>query len=571
MKRWMQKAVCFALCLAAALSAPGGHRARAAQGAALGLPPHAVSSDGALPAAEDYYAWHPDEDPVFAGADMQAPAAVETDGPDFAAADYSYVRVRLCVSGSSSDVTIRGSYSLQNAAGTVCALPPSGSVYRFTASGASVSVGQGGANVVSGARFTLKEHTPASGTANSLSLYNSAYGARSYTGDLTVYAQNGALYCVNRVYIEDYLCGVVGGEIGDASPMEALKAQAVAARSYAVRSLSPTAAYDMLDTSASQVYKGICANDRNVAAAVAATAKQVLTKNGVVVTGLYSSSNGGEKETSRNRWNGDPAWNGEAIAQDTPDLVYSIAYAAQKSNSYYEQAVFPINGAKTAATNALITHSLLPLLVERGLCTSAATAESVHLSGLFMSYSPMPKTDTVTYLSYLHIRYTGSVNGVPFDVTDSVYYTEFYIAQGWGLFSNGSLNQYWIGTDGTNYILRHARRGHGIGLSQIGARQRALNGDNYVSILSFYYDGAAPSVSPRIGERVLSVRRFVLPKGDVDENGAINVTDALLVCRYLAGKTALNAAQANNADVNLDGAVTLSDAVLICRYIAGVL
>lgn len=575
MKRAMRNLLCMALCFATALSAPGLYAARALGEAAAVLPPHVVSSDGALPDANDYYAWHPDEDPVFDAQDMQAQidVAANESGVDAAGVSgYSYVRILLSTAGSLRDVTISGNYSLQNAAGAVCALPASGSIYRFSASGATVTVSLNGAIIASGSRFTLQEHTPVSGMgSNSLSLYNSAYGARSYTGDLIVYAQSGALRFVNRVYIEDYLCGVVGGEIGDSSPMESLKAQAVAARSYAVKSLSPSAAYDMLDTSASQVYKGICSSEYNVAAAVAATARQVLIKNGSVITGLYSSSNGGEKDTSRNRWSGDPAWGGEAVAADTPDLIYSINYATQKNNSYYEQAVFPANGAKTAATNALITHSLLPLLISRGYCTASTTAESVALSGLSMSYTPMPKTDGVTYLSYLHVRYMGSVNGVPFDVTDSIYYTQFYVAQGWGLFSNGSLNQYWIGTNGGNYVLRHARRGHGIGLSQIGARQRALNGDNYASILSFYYDGAAPIASPLIGDKELTARRFVYPKGDVDQNGVINVTDALLLCRFLSAKTALTSTQAGNADVNLDGAVTLADAVLICRYIAGIL
>lgn len=574
MKRVFYRALCAILALASACLVPRLQGARAEAGVAV-LPVPVVSSDGALPDLADYYAWHPAEDPVFQGEDEQrVPAPASDSRIDAAGTDYSYVRILLSTLGSARDVTISGSYSLQNAAGAVCALPASGNVYSFSASGATVTVRQSGVAIASGARFTLKEHTPVSGTPNSLSLSNRAYGTRSYAGDLIVYAQSGALRFVNRVYIEDYLCGVVGGEIGDSSPMESLKAQAVAARSYAVKNIAPADAYDMVDTSANQVYKGICAADRNVASAVAATAKQVLVKNGVVLSGLYSASNGGEKDTSRNRWGGTPAWNGEGVCVDMPDLIYSVNYASQKnSNSYYEQALFPANGAKTAANNALITHSLLPLLVERGYCTAVATAANVTLSSLSMSYTPMQKTDIVTYLSYLHVRYVGSVNGVAFDVTDSIYYTEFYVSQGWGLFTNGSLNQYWIGIDanGTNYVLRHARRGHGIGLSQIGARQRALNGDGYASILGFYYDGASPAVSALIGGRVLTPRLFVYPKGDVDQSGVVNVTDVLYLCRFLAGKTALTAAQANNADVNLDGAATLADAVCICGYITGVM
>lgn len=542
------------------------------------VPETVISSDGTAPDPNDYYAWHPEEDPVF-GADGQQEQTVPSDEYDvpllLGAVDYSYVRILLSTSGSTLDVTMNGSYSLCDASGTACMFPNYASVCRFTASGSTVIVSIQGAYIASGTRFTLREHIPFSGTSgNSFSLYNSKYGTLNYHGDLIVYAQNGTLYCVNRVYIEEYLPGVIGGEIGDNSPTEALKAQAVAARSYAVKSISASGNYDMLDTSSSQVYKGIRASDTNSAAAVRATAKQVLVKNSSVISGLYSSSNGGEKDTSRNRWGGNPAWSGEAVATDIPDLIYSINYAVQNnSNSYYEEALFPVNGTKTSAVKALITHSLLPVLVSRGLCASSATEANVTLTNITMIPDLMPCTDRVTYLSDLNVTYTGYVNGIGFSVTDKIHYTEFYVAEGWGLFNNGSLNQYWLGIDqsGSNYVLRHARRGHGVGLSQIGARQRALNGESYTSILAFYYDGASAAISPQIGDKALTVRGFALPKGDVYIDNLINVRDVVALCRYIAGKETLNSTQRSNADVNLDGNADLADAVLICRRIAGIL
>ena len=556
--------------------------ARAEEADLLCLQPPLIASDGYFTCSDgaaqaDYYALHPQEDPTLPIAgeeDQNIPSEGDFRPPVLLGTpDYSYVHVLLSTSGSSISVTLNGCYSLRSETGATCALPSYGSVYTFSASGGTVYVYYGGLLLASGATLSLFEHTPFSDTGgNYFSLYNSAYGTRSYRGGLSVYAENGALRCVNRVYMEDYLCGVVGNEIGDFSPSEALKAQAVAARSYAVKNISASARYDLKDTSASQVYKGICGDQANSAAAVQATAKQVLVKNGSLVLGLYSSSNGGEKDTSRNRWGGNAAWSGEAVAVDTPDLIYSRNYALQKnSNSYYEEAVFPINGTKTADTTALITHSLLPLLVSSGYCSSSATAANVTLAGLSMTYTPAAKTDAVSYLSYLNITYTGSVNGRAFSCTDSIYYTKFYVANGWGLFSNGSLNQYWIATDGSNYILRHARRGHGIGLSQIGARQWALSGASCSSILQFYYDGASTAVSPYIGDKALTLRGMTLPQGDVYIDIVISIQDVLLLCRYLAGNTSLNATQLSNADVNADGSATLSDAVLICRYLAGLM
>lgn len=541
------------------------------------MPQTIISSDGIVLNEHDYYASHPEEDPVFDsdGQQRYVPQSGYNSPVLLGTSDYSYVRILLSTSGGVLDVTLNGNYSLCDASGVACAFPDYGSMYRFAASGNTVVASLGGAYVAGGTRLRLKEHTPIYGTSgNSFSLYNSKYGTLSYRGDLIVYAQNGVLYCVNHVYIEEYLLGVIAGEIGDNSPMEALKAQAVAARSYAVKEISASGNYDMFDTSDSQVYKGVCADDKNTATAVAATARQVLMKNSQVIAGLYSSSNGGEKDTSRNRWGGNPAWSGEAVAADMPDLVYSINYAVRNnSNSYYEEAVIPVNGTKTAATNSLITHSLLPLLVRQGYCDSSATAASVTLAGVSMSYAPADKTDSVSYLAYLNVRYMGYIGGRYFDVTDSVHYLNFYVKNGWGLFSNGSLNQYWIGIDqsGTNYILRHARRGHGVGLSQIGARQRALNGESYTSILSFYYDGAFAAVTPLIGSKTLNARGFTLPKGDVMIDGRVDVHDVILICRYIAGTASLNSTQLTNADVDLNGRVGLPDAILICREIAGLL
>ncbi|MDO5112398.1 MAG: SpoIID/LytB domain-containing protein [Clostridia bacterium] len=572
MKSYMHKYIALFLALTAALCGASALAAPAPGALSLPVPALPAASDGALDPM-DYYAAHQDEDPVFR--DMDTPQAAPEKAytaPVLLGTDHTYVRVLLSVTGNLRDVTLNGCYSLRDAAGVVRALPAYNSVYRFTASGATVSVSCDGAPVATGARFTLREHLPFHGTSgNSFSLYNTAYGARSYTGDLILYARNDALYCVNRVYIEDYLCGVIGNEIGDLSPEESLKAQAVAARSYAIKNLSPSAEYDLLDTSASQVYKGVCASDVHSAAAVAATAKQVLYKDGVIITGLYSSSNGGEKDTSRNRWGGNPAWSGESVAMDMPDLVYSINYASQQGSSYYEQVLLPSNGAKTAATDVLITRSLLPLLVSGGYCSPAATAADVTLSALIVGYVPQSKLDAVTYIESLVVRYQGYSSGRAFDLTDTIPYASLYVSQGWGLFSNGSLNQYWVGVNNGSYVLRHARRGHGIGLSQIGARQRALNGEGYASILSFYYDGAQPLRNAAIGEKTLRARGFDLPKGDVDENGLVNVADIVLLCRGLAGDHTLSAAQAANADVDDNGSVGIADAVRICRFIAGML
>jgi len=118
---------------------------------------------------------------------------------------------------------------------------------------------------------------------------------RAYPERLRVSAREGRLQLVNLVGLENYLPGVLTGELGDAYPYEALCAQAVTARSYALyhcrqRRNKP---WDLTDTTRYQVYRGAIAPDRNTARAAAATAGLVLTWEGELLPCWYHSTCGG--------------------------------------------------------------------------------------------------------------------------------------------------------------------------------------------------------------------------------------------------------------------------------------
>ena len=85
-----------------------------------------------------------------------------------------------------------------------------------------------------------------------------------YAGDLQIDLVDGKVRPVLSVHVEDYLLGVVPYEMSDSFPLEALKAQAVAARTYALRSQDPSQPYDLVDTTNDQVYRGyLPGNDKN--------------------------------------------------------------------------------------------------------------------------------------------------------------------------------------------------------------------------------------------------------------------------------------------------------------------
>ena len=115
---------------------------------------------------------------------------------------------------------------------------------------------------------------------------------RWYRGAVQVVASNGKLLGINHTDMESYLYSVVGSEMPASWPIEALKSQAIAARSYALahiaRPFNPL--YDLGDTPRWQAYKGVETETNSTLVAVEETAGIVLSHNGAVVESLYAAS-----------------------------------------------------------------------------------------------------------------------------------------------------------------------------------------------------------------------------------------------------------------------------------------
>ena len=127
-------------------------------------------------------------------------------------------------------------------------------------------------------------------------------GARHYRGRLQLRRQGGQLQVVNHVPVETYLPSVVGSEMPASWPEAALKAQAVAARTYALKARKPAAAFDLKATVASQVYKGVEAETASTWGAVNQTRGLVLTFGDALIDAVFHSSSGGATESSGDLW-----------------------------------------------------------------------------------------------------------------------------------------------------------------------------------------------------------------------------------------------------------------------------
>jgi stage II sporulation protein D len=115
----------------------------------------------------------------------------------------------------------------------------------------------------------------------------------AYRGALLLTPANGRVDVVNVVSLDRYLRGVVSSEMPRGWHRAAYEAQAVAARTYALHSLNPGAAFDLYADTRDQVYGGVAAETAATNAAVGATAGRVLTYGGRVIAAYYSSSSGG--------------------------------------------------------------------------------------------------------------------------------------------------------------------------------------------------------------------------------------------------------------------------------------
>jgi stage II sporulation protein D len=129
-------------------------------------------------------------------------------------------------------------------------------------------------------------------------------GGVGYRGELVLRRDSGALAVVNRIRLDLYLRGVVPYEMPIAWQAAAYEAQAVVARTYALATMHPGAAYDLFADDRSQVYGGIPAERPETSLALGATAGRVLTYGGRPIVAYYHSSSGGRTEAVQDAWPG---------------------------------------------------------------------------------------------------------------------------------------------------------------------------------------------------------------------------------------------------------------------------
>ena len=131
-------------------------------------------------------------------------------------------------------------------------------------------------------------------------------GLGRYRGVLELRPAAFGLNAINAVALDDYVRGVVSAESPASWPLEALKAQAVAARTYAITSSKGGVGFEHYADTRSQVYRGVAAETPTTDQAVAETARQIVTFQGRPVVTYFFSTSGGRTENVENSFGGSP-------------------------------------------------------------------------------------------------------------------------------------------------------------------------------------------------------------------------------------------------------------------------
>jgi stage II sporulation protein D len=193
-------------------------------------------------------------------------------GTTLGPARVSTVRV-LLASAKTAKIESAAAWSVVDAAGTKVALDPGAVVLK--------------------AKLTLADHPELQPPFTFVGTQPLLVGKVAYRGRLNVSSDGKLVQVIDTLGLESYLKGVVPAEMPSSWPVEALKAQAVAARSYALANVTTGRAFDLYSDTRSQVFGGVKAENAATSAAVDATKGQVVLYKGKVANTLFFSTSGG--------------------------------------------------------------------------------------------------------------------------------------------------------------------------------------------------------------------------------------------------------------------------------------
>lgn len=283
---------------------------------------------------------------------------------------------------------------------------------------------------------------------------STAGGKKGYRGTMLFKPLTGSIVVINQLPLEQYLYSVVAAEMPSSWPLEALKAQAVVARSYALAQMATKAyeayGFDILATQQSQVYGGIATEAETARLVVDNTQGQTLHCNGQVVMTVFHSSSGGYTENSEDIW------------KDALPYIRWKEDPFDKNEHYYGwQVSFDQQALVNQLNKSGYTFASISNLEVGESTASGARVKRLIVTGLDTANQPLQveigNADTVRMaLGFNSALFTMEIEKNEQGFISQVLFT-----------GNGF--------------------GHGLGMSQYGALGMAKEGYGYQDILAYYY------------------------------------------------------------------------------------
>ncbi|MBQ8508111.1 MAG: SpoIID/LytB domain-containing protein [Clostridia bacterium] len=422
-------------------------------------------------------------------------------------------------------LTLEGSYTVEHDAGFRF---DSGTELVLSAADGQVYLSVGGLTLAMGPALTL---TRQASEAEEKGLYIAESEKNNiYEGDLTVsLSEGGGLFPVLTIAMEDYLCGVVAYEMSDSWPIEALKAQAVAARTYAMQRKQSAGdrGYDVVDTTGDQVFKGLDPSYTNVIQAVKETSGVVGTWRNGFASCYYTASNGGEVALPTDVWGGDGDY-GYLERKDDP-------YDLENPSSMVISTSIQPDGSGNPELLEMLNAGLLEAAQAQGLSTEglqleqiisveaiSPVAEDTRMygklrftigtsaletryeaaegdAGFLRAPTDSPAANLALYgMDYLRrlLLQSPFVQATTREMLDTPLVVDIdvyaQLKDGLGLSMNSSdCELVSVKKDNERgFVIEMRRFGHGVGMSQRGAQQMAgEHGKGWMEIIAFYYPG----------------------------------------------------------------------------------
>lgn len=355
---------------------------------------------------------------------------------------------------------------------------------------------------------------------------------KRYRGLLSFAINSTVMTAVNTIDLEQYLYGVVPSEMPQSYEAEALKAQAVAARTYAMTKLAAHTAsgYQLCDTTNCQVYKGYSGEAVPTTKAIDQTEGHVATYAGKPIQAVFSASTGGYTENSENVWNdpfpylkavpeigedGDNTWKATVTLKELDDLLIAknenigraediVITKLSTGGRIQEMQIIGSQGTKTLTKENIRTYfSGAPCGSLPGkMFTINGKGGDIGVYGQSATSSTSNSTTTVSKGGSLAAAAANkgivaktegelsSINGKAITVKADGTNGGTKAPANSGAYEVYSVS---ISTINNNdeFVFEGVGKGHGVGFSQKGAQSMAKLGYDYEEILKYYYTGIA--------------------------------------------------------------------------------